>query len=230
MSSSLKICSVCSIEKFLNDFYLRKESSDGYRNDCKECFNKRTKVYRKKHISQIKESRSLYYKKNKEKLLLKKQEYRRNNPEKYREETKKYYEKTKTIQNLKKKKWIIENREIYNQYYKTMKKNNPIYKVSCAVRSRINKFLKIKNIKKKNSTFDLIGCSPEFLKEYIEKQFTEGMTWENHGQFGWHIDHIIPLSSGTTDEEIRQLCHYKNLQPLWWNENLDKRIFLQKRK
>ena len=67
-----------------------------------------------------------------------------------------------------------------------------------------------------------MGCSPQFLKEYLENQFTEGMSWDNHSQYGWHIDHIIPLSSANTEEEIYNLCHYTNLQPLWAEENLRK--------
>jgi len=77
-------------------------------------------------------------------------------------------------------------------------------------------------MRKTNKTFNIIGCTPEFLKEYIENQFTEGMTWENHGQFGWHIDHIIPLSSVKTEEELYPLFHYTNLQPLWWLDNIKK--------
>jgi hypothetical protein len=75
---------------------------------------------------------------------------------------------------------------------------------------------------KKNNTFDIVGCSPIFLKEHIEKKFTEGMSWSNRGLFGWHIDHIIPLSSAKTEEEIYKLCHYTNLQPLWVKDNLKK--------
>ena len=74
---------------------------------------------------------------------------------------------------------------------------------------------------KKNKTFDIVGCSPEFLKEYFEKQFTEGMSWELMGQH-IHIDHIIPLSSANTEEEMYELCHYTNLQPLWAKDNLKK--------
>jgi hypothetical protein len=51
------------------------------------------------------------------------------------------------------------------------------------------------------------------------------MTWENYGLHGWHIDHMIPLVSGNTEEEIFQLCHFTNLQPLWWYENLEKRYY-----
>jgi hypothetical protein len=50
------------------------------------------------------------------------------------------------------------------------------------------------------------------------------MTLENHGQgIGkWNIDHIIPISSAQTEEEIYKLNHYTNLQPLWWEENMAK--------
>jgi len=69
---------------------------------------------------------------------------------------------------------------------------------------------------------ELVGCDLQTLKEYIEKQFKEGMTWENHGFYGWHIDHIIPLGTAKTEEEMIKLCHYTNLQPLWALENLRK--------
>ena len=89
------------------------------------------------------------------------------------------------------------------------------------VRNRINVFLRKNNITKKNQTFNIVGCSPEFLKEHLEKQFTEGMSWELMGK-NIHIDHIIPLSSAKTEDEILKLCHYTNLQPLWAEDNLKK--------
>lgn len=74
----------------------------------------------------------------------------------------------------------------------------------------------------RNKTFDIVGCSPNYLREHIEKQFLEGMNWENYGFYGWHIDHKIPLSSAKNEEEILKLFHYTNLQPLWAEENLRK--------
>ena len=95
------------------------------------------------------------------------------------------------------------------------------------MRSRLLSFLKTRNITKKDKTFDIVGCSPEFLKEHLEKQFISGMTWDNRSE--WHIDHIIPLSSAKTEDELYKLCYYENLQPLWAEDNLKKsnKIFLQ---
>ena len=68
----------------------------------------------------------------------------------------------------------------------------------------------------------MVGCTPEFLKEYLEKKFKPGMTWQNHTRTGWHIDHKIPLSSAKTPEAVEKLMHYTNLQPLWSVENIRK--------
>ncbi len=87
--------------------------------------------------------------------------------------------------------------------------------------SRLRVFLKLKNITKNNKTFEIIGCTPQELKQHIENKFTEGMKWELIGRY-IHIDHIIPLCSANTEEEIYKLCHYTNLQPLWCDENYKK--------
>jgi hypothetical protein len=88
------------------------------------------------------------------------------------------------------------------------------------MRSRLRKYLITHNITKKNKTFNIVGCSPQSLKEHLEKRFVDGMSWDNRSE--WHIDHIIPLSSAKTEEELYGLCHYTNLQPLWAEDNLKK--------
>jgi len=90
------------------------------------------------------------------------------------------------------------------------------------IRSRFKEILKNKNFKKDKSPIELIGCSISDLKFYLESQFKDGMSWENHGIKGWHIDHIKPCSSfDLTDIEQQKQCfHYTNLQPLWWKDNL----------
>jgi hypothetical protein len=84
--------------------------------------------------------------------------------------------------------------------------------------------LKTQKSIKSSNTINLLGCSLEEARKHLESQFKEGMTWENHGNKGWHIDHIRPCASfDLTDIEQQRDCfNYKNLQPLWWNENLSK--------
>ena len=96
------------------------------------------------------------------------------------------------------------------------------------VRARLLQFVKASDIKKTNKTFVMVGCTPEFLKKHLEKQFyphpitNEKMTWKNHTKKGWHVDHIDPLSLAMTPEDVVVLMHYTNLQPLWAEENLKK--------
>lgn len=82
----------------------------------------------------------------------------------------------------------------------------------------------IKRNYKAGSAISDLGCSIEEFKIYIEKQFKEGMTWDNWSRTGWHIDHITPLDSFDLDkkEEFTVACHYSNLRPLWAKDNLSK--------
>ncbi len=67
-----------------------------------------------------------------------------------------------------------------------------------------------------------LGCSIEEFRRHLESQFTEGMSWDNYGLLGWHIDHKVPLDSAVSEEEVKRLCHYTNLQPLWALDNWKK--------
>ena len=95
------------------------------------------------------------------------------------------------------------------------------YKLMVTQRSRLWHALKGRGAKS-SRTIILIGCSIEHLRQHLEAQFTDGMTWDNHGQ--WHIDHIKPCASfDLTDAEQQHECfNYTNLQPLWAVDNLTK--------
>ena len=69
-------------------------------------------------------------------------------------------------------------------------------------------------------THEILDCSFEFFKKYIEDQFIEGMTWENHGD--WHLDHKIPISWSKTEADVIKLNHFSNFQPLWACDNIYK--------
>lgn len=115
-----------------------------------------------------------------------------------------------------------EIREYSRAYSISLRRDDPLYKVKCYLRTQLCKTLKAKSFKKTSHFFTYIGCTLEELKIHIEKQFTIGMTWNNHCEKGWHVDHIKALGNATTVEELIKLCHYTNLQPLWWDINISK--------
>jgi hypothetical protein len=140
----------------------------------------------------------------------------------------KYYYDNSAELYEKKKEYIKKNKrkvlDRQKRYFVERSKIDPIFKLSNILRSRVRNFMKSKNISKKinKDITEMVGCNPTKLKEHIEKQFVDGMSWKNHGQKGWHLDHIIPLVSAKTEEELYKLNHYTNLQPLWAIDNLKK--------
>ena len=81
------------------------------------------------------------------------------------------------------------------------------------------------NDDKKSQIYNsLIGCTYGEFKVHLEKQFEQGMNWNNYGKYGWNIDHIIPYYKWdlTKNEEIVKCCHWSNIQPLWYKENCSK--------
>jgi hypothetical protein len=109
----------------------------------------------------------------------------------------------------------------YNvEYSRNRRKTDTAFRIVYNTRRRIQQA--IKNNSKASSSLNLIGCSFPELKSYLEKQFTNGMSWDNYGE--WHIDHIRPCCSfDLSDPEQQKQCfHYSNLQPLWADENFQK--------
>lgn len=120
-----------------------------------------------------------------------------------------------------KEKVNLYRKKTYNEKYK----NNLLYRIKILSRNRIRKILKKMNLDMSPDIiqkYNFVGCSPSELKIHIESKFKEGMTWENYGHKGWHVDHIIPLSSAKNIEEVAILSNFTNLQPLWCDENYKK--------
>lgn len=112
-----------------------------------------------------------------------------------------------------------------SEFIKSHRKINKLKKkIAIRLRRRLNSVIESQGTIKSNSTMKLLGCSlPDFLI-HIETQFNNGMTWDNYGFTGWHMDHIIPCASFnlTIKEEQEKCFHYTNIQPLWRKDNLIK--------
>jgi hypothetical protein len=225
-----KVCSKCGIEKEVCEFYKNPKKENEIRPACKICMDKSSLKNYYNNIEVEKERKRKYHKqyylKNKEKENLRTKKFREDNLEKVKEiqrsSSKKIRENDPEKHRKKTMEWRKNNPKYNVEYNKNRKKVDEVFNLKTVMRSRIKSFLKLKNITKQNKTFDIVGCTPQYLKEYIESKFIDGMNWSNHGLYGWHIDHIIPLSSANTEDEIYKLCHYTNLQPLWSKDNLKK--------
>lgn len=133
------------------------------------------------------------------------------------------------------KNWVDQNRDKCNNAIRKWKNNNPDkvisynkeydkridVKLKRKIRSTTRCAIRAQDCKKVGSA---VRDSPLELQQHLESKFQEGMTWDNHGSFGWHIDHIKPLSNFDLGnrEEYLEAVHYTNLQPLWWQDNLSK--------
>jgi hypothetical protein len=120
----------------------------------------------------------------------------------------------------KSKKHIIWFRHYRIRYFK----NNPSAKIASALRGRVRTALMAVGLSKSETTQSLIGCPWSDLKIKLEGLFSDGMTWDNYGYRGWHIDHIRPCASFdlTDKNQLAECFHYSNLQPLWANDNFRK--------
>lgn len=239
----MKKCIICCEEKELIQFGNKKTSKDGKNTKCKKCCSIYNKKYRQLNGDKILEKESKYRdkidkktrkeydyeyrRKNHKKILEREAKYREENREKYREYDKNYYllnkEKIKKNNNL----YAKNNREKVNYRHNNRKKNDIIYRLSCNIRNYINRSINGRNYTKKSKTYEIVGCSADFLKGFLEAKFLNWMNWDNHGKYngeldyGWDIDHIIPLSSAKTEEDLYKLLHYTNLQPLCSKINRD---------
>jgi hypothetical protein len=188
-----KRCCKCQKQRLVKFFHKRTASADGLYSYCKTCKQQDDKTYTTKYRDKVLEKHKLYYIKNRDRIAKQKIEYQKKN---------------------------LENRRKYKRKYERQrKKQDPVYKLIQNYKNRIYKAIKGVGVKSQ-STIKLLGCTGEEFQIYIETKFHSGMGWHNQGK--WHIDHIIPLSSAETLQEIEKLFHYTNCQPLWAKDNLSK--------
>jgi hypothetical protein len=193
-----KICSKCKEEKNICEFNKSPSNKDGLVSFCKKC----RRINYLNNKEKVLEQTKLWKLNNKEMLL----SHYNNNKEKIVLQQKKYYNnnKEKVI------KRVVD-------YQKNKIKEDSLFKLKKTIQRTIRRYIK----NKKFTTTEIIGCDYDSFKIYFESLFTEGMCWDKLGS-EIHIDHIIPLSSAKTEDELYKLNHYTNLQPLWAKDNLIK--------
>lgn len=204
----------------------KQETQKIYREKNKEKIRQQQKDWYDKNKVRVKALQINHYYSNKDKISAKKKEYYNSNKHKVEVKVKVYRDKNILKERERAKKYYYNNKNkklLYNKIYcKNRYKKDVAFKLRKNLRSRLRTMID-KNQKTGNAVRDL-GCSiPEF-KIYLESKFQQGMSWDNHGVYGWHIDHIKPLASFdlTDRNQLLQACHYTNLQPLWAKDNIVK--------
>ena len=145
-----------------------------------------------------------YYQKNRLKILIKVKEYRLNNRDYFNRKNKEWKAKT----------------GYGKKYQQERLKKDVLFRFINRLRTLIRISITKQGFNKNSNAHEILGCDYNKVIEHLENKFEKGMTWENHGE--WHIDHIVPISSATTERDVLSLNHYTNLQPLWAKENLKK--------
>ena len=226
-----KTCSNCHVCKPV-DLFGKKTKQ------CKACIAAKRREYYQGNKETFKAKQREYYQNNKEKVAAGQRRWNQNNQEYYRNYNEKnkekvaakrreYHQNNKEKVAAGKRRWKKKNKDhltvYYRNYVRTKRQNDPVYRLRCALRTRMNQAVKAAGLGKKcASSSELLGISYQGLKEWLEAQFTEGMTWENRSD--WHVDHRVPCDAfDMTVPEQQRICFwYKNLQPMWAKDNIQK--------
>jgi hypothetical protein len=205
-----KQCGDCKLTLDVSMFHRRGAI---FKSDCKNCRSlKAKKFYR---MPGVKENQ---YKK--QRLRLSNPDIRQKRLEYQRAKNKEFELSGKALIRRQDPKYKDMVRKIHSRRLKT----DIQYKLKNTIYKRISDCIKdISHLRTRDSV-KFLGCSILELKEHLESKFQPGMTWENHGLKGWHVDHIMPISKFdlTNVDEFKKVCHYTNLQPLWASDNIRK--------
>jgi len=191
----MKICSNCGENKNKSEYHKAKQNKDGLKGQCKECILIKENKYKEKNRDILNEKQKEYYKDHVDNKRDYDKKYRKDNTKKIVEYRKKYRKNNKEMLNMKALEYHRKNPHIR------------------AYRSMLHTTLKRMGKKKEGKSIVLLGYSYNNLKEHIESLFTEGMSWNNHGE--WHIDHIKPISTFHPNTPQSIVNALSNLQPLW---------------
>lgn len=244
--NNTKLCRVCKAEKPLTEFRFRNDSGK-YRDECKECCNKRSREYRLAHKERIKELNKKYREEHREELAKYSKEYQQKHLDKFREYNKKYRDNlTDEQKQIQAERWeryrerwkddptYKEKRRAWNRestkrrrkkitaYEESRKQYDPIFKLKKQIRNEIRASFNRRGYIRSEHTEEIVGCKLDYLYRHLCMTYLIRYGEEYDGKTIVHIDHIKPLSEAKTEEEVIRLCRYDNLQLLKAKDNLYK--------
>ena len=213
-----KRCSKCGETKPVPAFSRKASSKDGLRSQCKACIAEHNAANRGK----IAKRDAAYRAANRDKIAKRDAEHYAANREERLKWQAEYYANHREERLKRQAEYNASHRKERAEYLRNRKANDIQYRLAHNLRSRLR--LAIKNNQKTGSAVSDLGCTIAELKKHLEKQFQPGMSWDNYGLDGWHIDHRKPLDAFNLEnrEELLEACHYTNLQPMLDSENCSK--------
>jgi hypothetical protein len=218
-------CSICNTDYPETTEYFYFHNGKRHSRKCKQCHNRINRENRLRNHEYYQQ----YELNRREQHQAEKQAWYQENKKHVSEYNKQYQEKNKEKVRGLNRSWRKNNPDkvkASHKRYNAKKPHDPQLKLAHSVRNNVLRGLKRykERPEKAARSIKLLGCTIPELKTYLESKFLPGMTWENHGLHGWHIDHIKPLSSFdlTKPKEQEKAFHYTNLQPLWAKDNLSK--------
>ena len=213
-----RVCRICGETHPLTaEFWItNNESKDGFRQPCKKCKSEIDRRYRQENAEKCKARSREYYRTHKEEHRAYGKAWNAAHKDAVKESGKKYYEHHK--------KEIYARNRAYNQaYMKQRKKKDPVFKLSLQVRTNINDAFRRRGHIKDSRCAELTEMSVQDLTDHLLETFRNNYGREWDGVEAVHIDHIIPLATAESIDDVKRLCHYTNLQLLTAEDNLRKR-------
>ena len=225
-----KFCSKCKELKSFDCFSKDSSKKDGLKCVCKGCVSAHRKVYYKNNKDYILKKNKEWAELNPEKVKIIKNKYvksdsykiwKENNKDKINENKKRWYKENPEKVKLIRQRWRTSKtcKNYMKKYKKKRLNQDHLYKLRENISSLIRNSISYRGYRKNGTKVEkILGCSVDEFKLHIEKQFEKNMNWDNYGE--WEFDHVIPNSFGKNYEDIINLNHFSNFQPLWRLDNI----------
>ena len=204
----------------------RREYSRQYNKDHQAEISVKRKAYRQEHRDEFRERDKEYARTHKEQIQKRYKEWAKANAERLAEYSKQYRTANAEVISEKRRIRDRKNRKKITQYYINKRNTDPLFKLSTQARGLIRASLARRGYKKDTHTYEILGCDYETLWEHLKQTWLDNYGTEWNGE-PYHIDHIIPLATANSEQEVKDLCYYKNLQLLKPRDNLVKNKSLE---